>query len=131
MNFKSDTYNGGKDGFSLIELLAVLGITLILFTMILPKVSNSVEKAKKVKALDDVRQVILAVEDYNMSSVSTIDDDMQYGSICLKISNNALDKQSINTIKDTMTYKDMKDILNGKKDFQLNSGKIEVSKENT
>lgn len=127
MRFKTNTYNDKKDGFSLIELLAVLGITLILFTMILPKVSNSVETAKEVKALDDVRQVVLAIEDYNILASSVINDEAKYSSICSKIDGKMIDVSCIKTIESNMTYKDMKEVLNGKKTFKMKDGKIHIT----
>lgn len=57
-------------GFSLIELIAVIGIIAILSVAILPTVTGSKNKAMKARYLSDCKNIISAVEIYNATSSS-------------------------------------------------------------
>jgi len=103
--------------------------------MIIPKVGKYVEKSKETKALDDVRQVVLAVEDYSITSGSDIKDSENFMAIKNKISKlnknskgEFIDLDTIQTIDDSMTYKTMQELIDGKKNFTLQDGKIQVTK---
>jgi len=131
----SKKINYKKDGFTLIEVIAALAIISILSIMIIPKVGKYVEKSKETKALDDVRQVVLAVEDYSITSGSDIKDSENFMAIKNKISKlnknskgEFIDLDTIQTIDDSMTYKTMQELIDGKKNFTLQDGKIQVTK---
>ncbi|ATD55994.1 type II secretion system protein [Clostridium chauvoei] len=64
-----------KPAFTLIELIAVMGIIAILASVLIPKVTVYVKEARKTQVIDQARKVILAVESVNMKSPNTIADD--------------------------------------------------------
>jgi prepilin-type N-terminal cleavage/methylation domain-containing protein len=64
-----------KRGFSLIELMIVIGIIAILSVAILPSVTGAKEKATQARYLSDCKTIISAVEVYNaLNSSESIND---------------------------------------------------------
>lgn len=55
-----------KKGFTLIELVAVVAIIGILAALLVPKIAGYVEDAKKTKAIDQARKVVMAFEAINI-----------------------------------------------------------------
>src|SRR5690349_10204131 len=49
-----------KTGFSLVELLIVLGIIVLLVSILLPAISRAREQAKRVQCLSNMRQLTVA-----------------------------------------------------------------------
>lgn len=130
MNFKVKIKNSDKKkGLTLIEVVAALAIVSIFAAFLVPKVGKYIEKAKKTRALDDVRQVVLAVEDYNISSESgkEIAEDSNFSYIKSTVGTDVVDITSIKTIKGDMTYRTMEELINGKKEFELKDGKIKIT----
>ncbi len=133
MNFKMKykcKFSDKKSGFTLIEVIAALAIISIMAAVLVPKVSKYVEEAKKTKALEDVRQVILAVEEYNISSGKTIDKSTKFSVIKSTVKSEVADISSISTINDDMTYGQMEGLINEGKSFELNDGKIKIINSN-
>lgn len=64
-----------KEGFTLIEIIAVIAIIGILTTVILPNVNGYIKEAKKVKVVDQSRKVVMAVESYNLKHESSLKED--------------------------------------------------------
>ncbi len=56
--------NSGRSGFTLIELLVVIAIITILSTLVLASLNKARLKARDVKRLSDMRQVMNALEFY-------------------------------------------------------------------
>ncbi len=54
-----------RDGFTLIEVLAVLGLIALLFAMILPAVQSAREAARRTRCLNNLRELGLALGSYH------------------------------------------------------------------
>ena len=112
--------NKHKGGFTLVELIAVLAIIAILFTVFTPKVVGYIKEAKKTKALSEVREVVLAVDTYNINSVAPIVDGDNFTGISTKIGTELVDCTKIRSITGDTTYSNMKELLAGDRKFVLN-----------
>ena len=69
-----------KKGFTLIELMAVIAIIAILAAVLVPTVSGYITRSKKTAIITQVRTIVNAVESYNATSTSGINDNDQLGS---------------------------------------------------
>lgn len=117
--------NNAKGGFTLVELIAVLAIISILFTVFTPKVVGYIKEAKKTKALSEVREVVLAVNTYNINTSTPIGDGEDFASIRSKIKPELVDCSKISSIESDMTYSKMKELLEEGRTFLLtDEGKI-------
>lgn len=85
---KSNNFNK-KNGFTLIELIAVMAIIGILATMLLPQVTGYIKEAKKLKIVDQCRKVVMAAESYNL----------RYSSASLKENNTVFDMKENDKLK--------------------------------
>ena len=65
--------NRKRKGFTLIELIAVMAILAILAAAMTPKVIGYINDGKKTNAVEEARQVILAVESFNVSTLNASD----------------------------------------------------------
>lgn len=116
--------NARSKGFTLVEMIAVLAIIAILFSVFTPKVAGYIKEAKKTKALEEVRQVVLAIDTYNIKATNSIGTDKSFDSI-KSIFNSYSDKDdlidlaTVKSIKNSMTYGKMKKILSGTEIFTL------------
>lgn len=63
--FINSKKNNKKNGFTLIELVAVLAIIAILSVSLAPKLSNYITEAKKVNVLNEAKNIVTAFEAYN------------------------------------------------------------------
>ncbi|EKQ51815.1 MULTISPECIES: prepilin-type N-terminal cleavage/methylation domain-containing protein [unclassified Clostridium] len=107
--------NKKKEGFTLIEVIAVIAIIGILAVIILPKVTGYIKEAKKVKVVDQCRKVVMAVESYNLRHDPALSDSVAVGSI---ITNKGVSKYlegvDLNNLNvDSTSIKNCYDILNG------------------
>lgn len=112
-----------KKGFTLIEVIAVLAIISILFVIFTPKVTGYIKEAKKTKALSEVREVVMAVDSYNISSTK-LDDTKTYAEI-KNLLKDYIDEKKITSIKNDLTIKEMRSLLDKEKNLTLDGdGKI-------
>ena len=62
-----------KKGFTLIELMAVIAIIAILAAVLVPTVSGYINRAKKTAVINQVRNLVNAVETYNITASDDIE----------------------------------------------------------
>lgn len=117
------------NGFTLVETIAVIAIIAILFSVFTPKVAGYIKEAKKTKALEEVRQVVLAVDTYNIKASSAISTNDTFGKIKSTINgssneNDLIDFTRIKSISNTTTYGRMKELLLGGYNFTLDDNGV-------
>jgi type IV pilus assembly protein PilA len=87
MKFKSNKHKSKiikhrkKQGFTLIEVIAVIAIIGILTSVILPRVNGYIKEAKKVKVVDQCRKVVMAVESYDLRNTVQLSDTMSISDV--------------------------------------------------
>ena len=118
-----------RKGFTLTELIAVMAIVAILATAMIPKVVGYVEEGKKTNAIEEARQIVLAVDSYNITADTKIAEDAAYSDFISYIEGkNYVDSAEIKYIEDKNTYKQLKGIVKGSVDFSISdTNKIVVN----
>ena len=121
-----------KKGFTLVELIAVMAIIVILATTIAPKVLGYIDKGKKTNAIEEARQVVLAVDSYNISNTGDeIKTGDKYSDFKDKINSaDFIDISDVKYIADTNTYEELNKIVKGTVDFNIEDSKIEITNKN-
>lgn len=121
-----------KKGFTLTELIAVMAIIAVLATVMVPKVFGYIEEGKKSNAKEEARQVVMAVDSYNMTvtdKTKKIADNAEYKTFVDKIDGKKyIDKAEIVHVAEANTYTELRNVAKGIKDFSLVNEFIELSK---
>lgn len=121
---KFDKLNGRKKGgFTLIEVIAVIAIIGVIAAVLLPKFTNYINEAKKLKVVEQSRKVVMAVECYNMTADTKISDTETVSAVIGKdgvkkyFENTTTD---INKLKSDMSVGNCYSIVNGD-EFTINN----------
>lgn len=120
-----------KKGFTLVELIAVMAIIAVLSSVLVPKVVGFIDEGKKTSAVEEARQVVLAIESFNISadSASVIHGMDSFSAFSSKLTNkNYIDAAEFKAIDASNTYEQLKAIVKGSQTFQLVDDKITVNK---
>ena len=106
-----------KKGFTLIELMAVIAIIAILAAVLVPTVNGYITRAKKTAVITDVRNVMNAIESYNITATNEIgtgyDLNKTEDKKIMKILNSAGffdDAETPDSLQDDITYDTLKEI---------------------
>ncbi|MEN8078450.1 prepilin-type N-terminal cleavage/methylation domain-containing protein [Clostridioides difficile] len=70
-----------KKGFTLVELMAVIAIIAILAAVLVPTVNGYINRSKKTAIITQIRTLVNAVESYNATSSTGIDDTAVLGDV--------------------------------------------------
>jgi len=112
-----------KNGFTLIEVIAVIAIIGIMASVLLPKFTNYINEAKKLKVVEQSRKVVMAVEAYDMKSEKSINKENDTVNKVKGIAGVNKYFENINNdtnkLVGTMKIKECYDIVNGA-EFKIN-----------
>lgn len=95
-----------KNGFTLIEVVAVLAIITILSTAFVPKFSNYITQAKKVAVLNEAKTVVTAYEE--ASYRLNIDENITISTL---INKGYIEKDSIKKIPNNFSVSKCKSLM--------------------
>ncbi|MBE6071433.1 MAG: prepilin-type N-terminal cleavage/methylation domain-containing protein [Clostridium butyricum] len=110
-----------KEGFTLIELIAVIAIIIILSGVLFPKVLGYVQEAKKLKVVDQCRKIVMANESYSLR-YTPLEKSQNVSNIINKNGiSKYLEENELNNINiQNTTIQNCYDIVNGA-EFRLNT----------
>lgn len=123
LNYSKRTKGKKKKGFTLIEVIAVIAIIGMMASVLLPKFTNYMNEAKKLKVVEQSRKVVMAVETYNMKAEAPIADSTTVG---VAKANSGVNKyfekvnDETNKLLDDMSIKDCYKIVSGE-EFSINT----------
>ena len=105
-----------KKGFTLMEVIIVMLVIGIMASILLPKFTNYINEAKKLKVIEQSRKVIMAVESYNIKATDKIsmNNDVSYAKSTAGVSKyfENMDEE-VNKLSESMTMQECYDIVKG------------------
>ena len=116
-----------KKGFTLVELMAVVAIIAILAVVLVPTVSGYINRSKKVAVISQVRTAVSAIETYNATASTLIEDNVSINSAVTTINDEDILKGSDVDRIGIMTVKQAKLInkdANAIKNIKLDTNNI-------
>lgn len=118
-----------KRGFTLTELIAVMAIIAILSAVLAPKVLGYITEGKKTSAAEEARQVVLAIDSFNIKadSLSSISLTQKFSEFKSKlVAKGYIDTAELSAIGDDITYSQLKGIVKGTQSFELDGDEINI-----
>lgn len=126
---KNKVMSKKRRGFTLTELIAVMAIIAILSAVLAPKVMGYIGEGKKTSATEEARQVVLAIESYNIKASATdeIKGSDEFSAFKSKLEGKSyISSADIKAIGDTNSYNQLKAIVKGTQSFELVSDVITI-----
>lgn len=102
--YKNTIKKRKKRGFTLIEVMVVIGMLVVLAGILLPKISGYVSEVRKFQVIEQARKVILAVESVNIKNPNLIKiDDINSPTInsILTLAGDLLTEKDVNKLNPT------------------------------
>ena len=130
MKFINKLKGNKKNGFTLIEVIAVIAIIGMIAAVLLPKIGGYIKDAKKLKIVESSRKVVMAVEVYNLKASRDMDKGTSVSNAISeeKIRQYIGDDDLSNLNIENTTIKDCYDIVNGAEfNFIENSEELDPS----
>ena len=116
-----------KKGFTLIELMAVIAIIAILAAVLVPTVTGYINRSKKTAVITQARNVVSAVETYNATASTDIDEDEEIPDILATVGVDLLSFDGVNKLSsDTPLYilREINTNTNSIKNITVNSNGV-------
>ena len=108
-----------KKGFTLVELMAVIAIIAILAAVLVPTVNGYITRSKKTAVITQVRNIVNAIESYNITASTPISDEYDLNKtdnkkimVILKNADLVDNENTPSAPKEDLTYKILKEINN-------------------
>ena len=103
-----------KKAFTIIELVVVMCIVGILASALIPQVGGYITEAKKMKVVDQIRSVVMAVDSYNLKNKVKYPEDKTVSHIKSEAGiSKYLKDVKFDNLKDNTKIEECRSIVNG------------------